>query len=129
MKLRNKKTGQHGECKVVSAGCLIRVRNCDTNESYQYDCIAGFNDNWEDYTPTEPLIKDEKIRKAIRTWAEVLHIDQDNIKVSIGSHRTSIIGWQPGLIDGYSIDFPNILNELHGGMQTTIAELCGEEKE
>ena len=85
--------------------------------------------------PKGPLIKDEndperaeKIRKAIQTWAEVLHIDRDNIKVSIGSHRTSIIGWQPGLIGGYSIDFPNILKELHDGMQTTITELCGDEE-
>jgi hypothetical protein len=49
-----------------------------------------------DYVPTEPLIKDEKIRKAVRAWAEVININQDNIKVSIGSHMTSIIGWKPG---------------------------------
>lgn len=117
MILRNKKTGE-----------IIRFYDGIFLYGKEYFSIAKLKEEWEDYEPVESLIKDEKIRKTVRTWAEVLHIDRDNIKVSIGSHRTSIIGWQPGLIGGYSIDFPNILKGLHDGMQTTIAELCGEEE-
>ena len=147
MKLHNKKTGEIFDAIIREKGggdkysiivCNIKkygqppITRCILGE---YDSLAELNEDWEDYEPKGPLIKDEndperaeKIRKAIRTWAEVLHIDCDNIKVSIGSHRTSIIGWQPGLIGGYSIDFPNILKELHDGMQTTITELCGDEE-
>lgn len=61
MKLRNKETGKHGDYQVVSAGYLIVVRDLASNETWQYDCLEGFNDKWEDYKPTEPLIKDEEI--------------------------------------------------------------------
>lgn len=61
MRLRNKKTGVHGEYKVISAGYLIRVKDCNSDEAWQYDCLAGFNEEWEDCEPIEPLIKDEEI--------------------------------------------------------------------
>jgi hypothetical protein len=122
MKLRNKKTGEHGEYKVVSAGYLIRVRNCDTNESYQYDCISGFNDNWEDYKPAEPLIKDEKIRKAVRVWAEVNKLEPD-FEVRYSENTFSLISWQA------CIEFNTKIDGLEHDKKYTIAELCGEEEE
>ena len=136
MILRNKKTGKLGHLLTTKGLSTYDIIDDVYNLLAKYSSLAKLCADWEDYKPTEPLIEDEndperaeKIREAIRTWAEVLHIDQDNIKISIGSHRTSIVGWQPGLIGGYSIDFPNILKELHDGMQTTITELCGEEEE
>lgn len=126
MKLRNKKTGEHGEYQVVSAGYLIRVRNCDTNESYLYDCIAGFNDNWEDYKPIEPLIKDEEIRKAVRAWTEV-----NGVKQVIVEKDFSTYTFYPADTDRVSISVwtePSLSN-LSKDKTYTIAELCGEEEE
>lgn len=124
MKLRNKETGEHGDYQVISAGYLIRVRNCDTNESYQYDCLAGFNDKWEDYKPVEPLIKDEKIRKAVRAWAEANEVEEVD-------YWNSDYRFQDA--QGYSsIGFDNKPIEeedRYGNDVYTIAELCGEEKE
>jgi len=135
MRLRNKKTGKIVVIDSFEIKTPLMQTEIESLEELN-DLIKELNEEWEDYEPKESLIKDEsdperaeKIRKAVRMWAEALHIDRDNIKVSIGSHRTSIVGWQPGLIGGYSIDFPNILNELHDGMQTTITELCGEKQE
>lgn len=68
MRLRNKKTGEHGNYKVISAGNLIRVRDLSSDESWQYDCIADFNDKWEDYEPVEPEIADQTARETIRKW-------------------------------------------------------------
>lgn len=127
MKLRNKKTGQHGEYQVVSAGYLIRVRNLDTNESYQYDCIAGFNDNWEDYEPVEPLIKDEKIRKAVRAWAEANGLDYANIYES--SHAWYLRSFN-NIEQGIDIYFwgYGLPKELEDCKSYTITELCGDEE-
>ena len=35
---------------------------------------AALSEDWEVYKPKEPLIKDEKIRKAIRAWAEACNL-------------------------------------------------------
>lgn len=139
MKLRNKNTGEIVDAWSFYDGnetINLKYFTDDGQVNLEYRSLAELNEDWEDYKPVEPLIeveddpeRAEKIRKAVRTWAGVLHIDQDNIKISIGSHRTSIIGWQPGLIGGYTIDFPNIFKELRDGMHTTITELCGEEEE
>lgn len=125
MKLRNKETGEHGDYQVVSAGYLIRVRNCDTNESYQYDCIAGFNDNWEDYKPIEPLIKDEKIRKAVRAWAEVNGVKQVTVEKDFSTYT-----FYPADTDRVSISVwtePSLSN-LSKDKVYTIEELCGSEE-
>jgi hypothetical protein len=122
MKLRNKKTGEHGNYKVISAGNIIRVRDLETDESWQYDCLADFNEEWEDYTPAEPLIKDEKIRKAVRAWAEANKIDpQDIIRFNAIEHRLSWIST--------AIEFNEFeaLSDLEKE-DYTIAELCGSEE-
>lgn len=130
MKLINKKTGEHGEYQVVSAGYLIRVRDLASNESWQYDCLAGFNENWEDYMPTEPLIKDEKIRKAVRAWAVANRVaearysschdaecefnardDENKLIVFIGNFQEM-----------------NERLDITGRTIYTIAELCGSEE-
>ena len=38
----------------------------------EYDSLDGVVEDWEDYTPAEPLIKDKKIRKAVRFKSEAL---------------------------------------------------------
>lgn len=130
MKLRNKKTGVHGEYKVISAGYLIRVKDCNSDEAWQYDCLAGFNEDWEDYKPAEPLIKDKRIRKAVRAWADVQAIKEVKYIEGIassdfhfmfeyGSRGTNrgIIHWGRGAL----------ITCLEDGKTYTITELCGEE--
>ena len=46
------------------------------NSVAKYKTIAELNEYWEDYTPKEPLIKDEKILKAVRAWAEANDIEK-----------------------------------------------------
>lgn len=123
MKLRNKKTGEHGNYQVISAGNLIRVRGYISDESWQYDCLADFNDKWEDYKPAEPLIKDEKIRKAVRAWAELVpssKLGYDCVDRRLYTKSDYLIS--------FSISFPVSL-DLIGTKDYTIAELCGEEEE
>ena len=71
MKLRNKKTGDVIECEEVII--TKRVEDAFTNpytKAYRaFSSIAELNEDWEDYKPTKPLIKDEKVRKAVRAWA------------------------------------------------------------
>ena len=74
MKLRNKKTGE-----------IIRFYDGITLNGEDYDSLAELNREWEDYKIVEPLIKDEKIRKFLRAWAEmngvsdIIVYDQSNI--------------------------------------------------
>lgn len=75
MKLRNKKTGKvfdaivreksngNGEYSIIV--CNIRaIRSARSLSSIlgEYDSLAKLCEEWEDYKPTEPLIKDPKIR-------------------------------------------------------------------
>ena len=121
MLLRNKKTGQEGNF----------IINKDHFECVDLDCVplyfslSELLDEWEDYTPKEPLIKDEKIRKAIRAWAEANNIravyyspEEDGFYVKNFDDEivaSIYFGDKPIEEDGY-------------GEHYTIAELCGEEE-
>ena len=80
MKLRNKKTG-----KIINAGDKFELASYAENgmsiqERHEYNSLSELCEEWEDYKPSEPLIKDEKIRKAVRFKAEAL---ADAIKQSV----------------------------------------------
>ena len=90
------------------------------------DKFPNILEEWfEEIKPAEPLIKDEKVRKAVRAWAEandVLEVFIDRIGDSTyvelydeddGRRRISI--FRPA--------------GLKTGEAYTIAELCGEEEE
>ena len=111
MKLRNKKTG-----KIKHAYPVIRI--CDGETDICYSNIAEVNAEWEDYKPTEPLIKDEKIRKAVRAWAEATGTTSAKcwdgvIESEQSDSYIEFAGWPIGVCrDNY-----------------TVAELCGEGEE
>lgn len=73
--------------------------------------------------PAEPLIKDEKIRKAVRAWAEAMGVKT----VEYDDY------WQSFRRDNSTICFRDngdyYFEKLENGKTYTIAELCGEEKE
>ena len=71
MKLRNKKTGliySHFIGQKVVLYLSYKENNWST---FEYRSLAELNEEWEDYDPKEPLIKDEKIREIIRLWTKI----------------------------------------------------------
>lgn len=124
MKLKNKKTGE-----IIDGGDYLNVYDDldHQGKSWHYNSLAELNADWEDYAPKEPLIKDEKIRKAIRAWAEANvinsgHYYNTDIKFNATEHRLQWIQT--------AIEFNDImgLDNLEDGETYTIDELCGEEE-
>lgn len=79
----------------------------------------------------EPLIKDEKIRKAVRAWADANDIRFGRRCSSLNAYSKRIVGWN-ALGTTFTIEFDKDL-KIYGDNITkddyTIAELCGEEEE
>lgn len=139
MKLRNKKTGEIFDALIREKGgggsyslIVCDIKAYETSKSTldethfildEYETLAELNEEWEDYNPKEPLIKDEKIRKAVRAWAEacgydgacIVEYDKRFDELSGIAHTTVIALGE--------IDF-----DLEDRKRYTIAELCGEEE-
>lgn len=117
MKLRNKKTGE------IYAMWHICI------DGEEITSVKQFNDTFEDYEPKEPLIKDEKIRMAVKAWAQ--QYDHDPIRVYINSDYITLYKDD---INGYSssagIDLsPDVFEGMPANDKYyTITELCGEEE-
>lgn len=114
MKLRNKKTGGLANCEPIEV---------KTDAGFHdYYSLAELNEYWEDYKPSDPLIKDEKVRKAIRAWYEALPLDGITEKRIMFSKGYFCVGI-------YRIDCGNYV-VLKGIKERyyTIKELCGEEE-
>lgn len=129
MRLRNKKTGEVFESFRSEPIDLYFYSNehegKDMIDRKTYQSLAELNEEWEDYIPAEPLIKDEKVRKAVREWAEANGVGtvlykEDNYRFY--ADDTEI---------GSMIEFENIPEYigLRHEHRYTIAELCGEEEE
>lgn len=112
MKLRNKKTGEIAEIKLKLNESLPDAIRRTIEE-------AG----WEE--TREPLIKDEKIRKAVRAWVEANGVE----KVVLGQvNNDELVKKSPMTAFGCRISFESSLG-LERGRNYTITELCGEEEE
>lgn len=78
--------------------------------------------------PKEPLIKDKKIRRAVRVWAElnaikqVVYVEYESID---GSYYC-LANMDDGRI---SIKFAGCISALKDCEEYTITELCGEGEE
>ena len=129
MRLRNKKTGEVFESFRSEPIDLYFYSNehegKDMIDRKTYQSLAELNEEWEDYIPAEPLIKDEKVRKAVREWAEANGVGtvlykEDNYRFY--ADDTEI---------GSMIELENIPEYigLRHEHRYTIAELCGEEEE
>ena len=124
MRLRNKKTGE-----IINGGFVV----CEYKDGARFsvkdkpcfDSLDELKEEWEDYKPIEPLIKDEKIRKAVRAWAEVNHYD----KLWVYHDSTAISFYNDHDIDN-EITFSTVKKfGLEHLKCYTITELCGEETE
>jgi hypothetical protein len=122
MKLRNKKTGEIFEIELIYKSCNLRLpfKTC-----YGEDVTLSYlNENFED--AKEPLIKDEKIRKAVRAWAEAVEAN----KVVISYSRHDYLKITDTRADSDSnICFDYELGYTYNEDIYTITELCGEEEE
>ena len=128
MKLRNKKTGEIVDFRRF---CFYQT---DSRKfpSRIYESLSDLNEEWEDAedidAPSKPLIKDEKVRKAVRAWADANKINLKHIyntKDVEFNHAEHSFKWI-----NTSIEFNTIagLEELEDGAKYTIAELCREEE-
>ena len=114
MKLRNKKTGE-----------IALVNNflvCDVFSGYK--TLSDFLEDWEDWEDSEskePLIKDEKVRKAVRAWAEA-----NGIGGCVCKEEIHCITFETER--GMFISFENA-DPVPPEGNYTVAELCGEEEE
>lgn len=122
MRLRNKKTGEIREFDEIGGFILSDDYPSHYLANKTYNSLAKFNEDWEDYKPAEPLIEDEKIRKAVRAWAELVPSAQVRYDIHEGRLYT-----YSDYIMPYSISFPARLG-LDEMTDYTIAELCGEEE-
>ena len=111
MKLINKKTGEIAEIKLKLNESLPDAIRRTIEE-------AG----WEE--TREPLIKNEKIRKAVRAWAEVNGVD----RAVLGQvNNDELVKKSPTTAFGCHISFEGSLG-LERGRNYTITELCAGDK-
>lgn len=134
MKLRNKKTGEivdfitidlTGEGEIE----FVFIAPDGGERGWKYNSLESFNEDWEDYKPAEPLIKDEKIRKAVRAWVEAENCTRDvNLYYTLNRQEKYITFHNPQTgseLQLCEFDSP-VFQEMR---EYTIAELCGEEEE
>ena len=139
MKLRNKKTGEVFDALIRERGgggsyslivCDIKAyeqSKSTLDETHfvldEYESLAGLNEEWEDYEPKEPLIKDEKIRKAVRAWWETIPDAVTDKRILYKNDHEFAVGI-------YSIYCGAIYPQTMEKCKFyTITELCGEEEE
>lgn len=131
MKIRNKKTGE----------VFILIDHIFDN----YTSLAQFNKEWED-APAEPLIKDEKVRRAVSLWLSVQ--EQPIVEVAITCNKDNdgffnyhLYGYieEARISNGKAVKNKNLtaigfefrsLEKMEFDVRRdyTIAELCGEEE-
>ena len=128
MKLRNKITKEICDAEMREDGIYIKANWSDEEKWFCYD-LETLARGWEYYVePKEPLIKDEKIRKAVRAWAEA-----NNFSVFRVHNQHFNYVKIHGVKDRYDPNGSNIefMGTIAGVEKRTyeIAELCGEEEE
>lgn len=111
----------------------VLVMYLDDEGHMQTDSYDKVEDLLADYAayeraPKEPLIKDEKIRKAVRAWAEAFGMAKLEYQYNseYGSYELT------GCVSYDDTQWTTLTFEsdgLKGFKEYTIAELCGEEEE
>ena len=133
MKLRNKKTGEIVDTKDYNFKIATPAEPLYGHDAFdvreEYNSLAELNADWEDYKPSEPLIKDEKIRKTVRAWAEMHGIKRVHYIVYAHNNKLAYIEGadEDNKVAKVAIDIITI-SELKDLEYYTIAELCGEEE-
>ena len=130
MKLRNKKTGEIVDLSIF--GITLNIRK---EEQPTYHSIKGVCEDWEDVE--EPLIKDPKIRKAVRAWADMNKIEKAGIQKTIQAVRGFDDCWyqitgqdENGCLWKIEIhaSYSETVSKDYKGETVPITELCGSEE-
>lgn len=135
MKLINKKTSEIYEAEAREDGIYLKANWSDKEQWFRYG-LETLASGWDYYVePKEPLIKNEKIRKAVRAWLSIQ--EQPIAEVSItcfaddyGFFNYYLCGYVKEARIGIAFDFRSLEKiEFVRGKYYTITELCGEEEE
>lgn len=131
-RLRDKKTGEiknFGNLQVYA-----EVENTDKRQLLgNFDSFEQILEYYEDYTPTDPYLEDEGIRKFVRDWAKFNNI----VKAKI-YHQTCDDSWfqicgEDKMSRFWTIQFKASYSEAvskdYDETFVDIIELCGEEEE
>ena len=138
MKLRNKKTGLTGKLTNIDLDIYeddnteidisILVDNsggeCIDKQFYSLDEFKKFLEDWKEVK--EPIIKDPKIRKAVRAWAEANEVAKVYV-YGIGDGKEYLELYEQD--NGMSRISIKTQDGIWFGKVYTVTELCGEEKE
>lgn len=95
-------------------------------DNHMYIPVGQVDDDYfnvKEEDPKQPLIEDQKARKAVRAWAEAIY--EDTIRFDRVSQGFS---FGNGIVFS-SINFDGFVFDLVDGKKYTIAELCGEDEE
>ena len=124
-KFINKKAG--AEARVIAmyldSDGVMQVDGYDTVEDLMDDYAA-----YEEYNPPkEPLIKDEKIRKAVRAFSEVIQEKKHILVIKL--YERGIAEFSNGNCFWMRLPVSSeTMNALEDRTYYTITELCGEEE-
>ena len=121
MKLRNKKSGEIIDFQPFR----FYQRDNHKYPSDIFESLSALNEEWEDYKPKEPLIKDEKIRKAVRFCADIW--ESNKLLVIKSGSRIEFSDGSPNMRYA-SFMYAEWQDEIEDRTYYTIDELCGEEK-
>lgn len=126
-KFINKKAG--AEARVMAmyldSDGVMQIDGYDTVEDLMDDYAAYEEHNH----PEKPLIKDEKIRKAVKAWAEAENCTREmNLYYTLNRQEKYITFHNPQTGSELQLcDFDSpVFQEIR---EYTIAELCGEEEQ
>ena len=132
MKLRDKKTGDTVEGHVM-VGVQNNEKFPNPIEYHTYISLAELKEEWEDYEPVEPLIKDknhperaEKARKTLKMWADANGFKK--VSYHVDSYVSVFYNECNPAECATTIEFGWIMEGLKPGTYD-ITELCGEEEE
>lgn len=130
-KLRNKKSGE-----IIEYSISLNQWSEDDQEWYlfgNYESIDELKEEWEDYEPVEPLIKDknhperaEKARKTLKMWADANGFKK--VSYHVDSYVSVFYNECNPAECATTIEFGWIMEGLKPGTYA-ITELCGEERE
>ena len=128
MRLRNKKTGEIKGWQRVGASDYGELN--EVYDSAEYNSLAELNDEWEDYDPVEPLIKDknhperaEKARKTLKMWADANGFKK--VSYHVDSWVSVFCNECNPAECATTIEFGWIMEGLKPGTYA-VTELCGE---
>ena len=116
------------ECYIEEAGNMVPCRGISYTIVHKDQLEKNPNiltDWFEEMKPAEPLIKDKKIRKAVRAWAEA----NDITEINVADNGYELWGGDDDWCIHFSGDgFVNPFEHIKP-QQYTIEELCGEDEE